>query len=67
LKVRVVLWGQTVVKAVTVVVTQVALVELWAETAAVKAATTASLVNCILTDLVDIKNYLKVMEDLRFL
>jgi len=45
-----VLAGQTVVKAVTVVVTQVSL-EKWAETAAPRVATTASLENCILIDL----------------
>ena len=65
LKVSEVANGQTVVKTSTVVVTQVSLVQ--AEAAAAKEAMTANFVNCILTDLGDIKIYLKSNRVMRLM
>lgn len=55
LKVKAVAAGQTVVRTLTVVVTQVSLAQ--AETDAARPATTASFPNCISTDLGGIKSY----------
>jgi hypothetical protein len=58
--VKVVAAGQTVVRTLTVVVTQVSLAQALATAA--RPATTANLVNCILTDLGGIKIYFEVIE-----